>query len=107
MDEVVGVGWVPIGSLDVLKAKHAGKILSDHLYKQKPDSLKYKSDMTSMSMALAKTNNDIMNKVENSIFLSWLFWLFGHYLPGGYDFVFLFILFPFLSTEKLHCFMGG
>ncbi|XP_072253585.1 nebulin isoform X1 [Leuresthes tenuis] len=62
MDEVVGVGWVPIGSLDVLKAKHAGKILSNHLYKQKPDTLKYKTDMTAMSMMLAKTNNDIMNK---------------------------------------------
>ncbi|XP_075336119.1 nebulin isoform X5 [Odontesthes bonariensis] len=62
MDEVIGVGWVPIGSVDVLKAKHAGKILSDHLYRQKPDSLKYKSDMNSMAMMLAKTNNDIMNK---------------------------------------------
>lgn len=63
MDEIVGVGWVPIGSLDVLKAKHAGKILSDRLYKQNPDKLKYKTDMTSMSMVLAKANADIMNKV--------------------------------------------
>ncbi|XP_047193250.1 nebulin isoform X8 [Scophthalmus maximus] len=62
MDEVVGVGWIPIGSLDVLKAKNAGKILSDRLYKQRPDAAKFKSDMTSMSMLLAKTNANIINK---------------------------------------------
>lgn len=62
--DVVGVGWVPIGSLDVLKAKQAGKILSDRLYRQKPDTLSYKSDMTSMPMVLAKTNADVLNKVN-------------------------------------------
>ncbi|XP_035533036.1 nebulin isoform X5 [Morone saxatilis] len=62
MDEIVGVGWVPIGSLDVLKAKHASNILSDRLYKQTPDKMKYKSDMTSMPMVLAKANADIKNR---------------------------------------------
>uniref|UniRef100_A0A3Q3Q4C4 Nebulin n=1 Tax=Monopterus albus TaxID=43700 RepID=A0A3Q3Q4C4_MONAL len=64
LDEVVGVGWVTIGSLDVLKAKNAANILNDRLYRQKPDTLKYKTDMTSMPMVLAKTNADIMNKVH-------------------------------------------
>ncbi|XP_061774185.1 nebulin isoform X7 [Nerophis ophidion] len=62
LEEIVGVGWVPIGSLDVLKAKHAGKILSDRLYKLKPDTQKYTTDMTSMPMLLAKVNADNMNK---------------------------------------------
>uniref|UniRef100_A0A3B3CEF5 Nebulin n=1 Tax=Oryzias melastigma TaxID=30732 RepID=A0A3B3CEF5_ORYME len=62
LDEIVGVGWVPIGSLDVLKAKNAAKILNDRLYKQKPETLKFTTDMQSMPMVLAKTNADIMNK---------------------------------------------
>ncbi|XP_041857200.1 nebulin isoform X5 [Melanotaenia boesemani] len=62
LSEVVGVGWIPIGSLDVLKAKNAAKILSEHLYRQKPDTLKYKTDMTAMPIVLAKTNAEIMNK---------------------------------------------
>ena len=63
MEFMKGTGWVPIGSLDVLKAKHAAKILSDHLYKLKLDKQKYTTDMTSMPMVLAKANAEIMNKV--------------------------------------------
>ncbi|XP_056292497.1 nebulin [Pseudoliparis swirei] len=62
LDEIVGVGWIPIGSLGVLKAKNAAKILSDHLYKLKPDTQKFTTDMTSLSMVLAKTNAEIINK---------------------------------------------
>lgn len=68
MDEVVGVGWVPIGSLDVVKAKHAATILSDRLYRQKPNTLKFKTDMTSMPMVLAKTNAETINKVKSCTF---------------------------------------
>lgn len=64
LEDLKGIGWVPIGSLDVMKAKKASEILSDRLYRQKPDTLHYIQDMQSMPMVLAKTNADIMNQVN-------------------------------------------
>ncbi|XP_065818621.1 nebulin isoform X8 [Labrus bergylta] len=62
MDEVIGVGWIPIGSIDVVKAKNASNILNERLYRQKPETFKFKTDMTSMPMVLAKTNAETINK---------------------------------------------
>ena len=58
-----GIGWIPLGSVEVVKAKRAGEILSDNIYRQRPDTLKFTSVTDSPELVLAKNNALNMNKV--------------------------------------------
>ncbi|KAK2493673.1 hypothetical protein MC885_000337, partial [Smutsia gigantea] len=51
-----GLGWVPIGSVEVVKCKRAAEILSDNLYRQPPEKLKFTSVPDTPEQVLARSN---------------------------------------------------
>uniref|UniRef100_S4RVX5 SH3 domain-containing protein n=1 Tax=Petromyzon marinus TaxID=7757 RepID=S4RVX5_PETMA len=64
LDWLRGCGWIPVGSLDNVKAQRAGDILSERKYRQHPETVGFTSITNSPFMQQCKLNADQINDVK-------------------------------------------
>lgn len=67
-----GIGWLPEGSVEVMRVKNAQNLLNERLYRIRPEALKFTSIVDTPEVIQAKINAVQISEV------SWADDTFGH-----------------------------
>ena len=65
-----GIGWLPEGSVEVMRVKNAQNLLNERLYRTRPEALKFISIVDTPEVIMAKINSVQISEVSQLMICS-------------------------------------
>lgn len=65
-----GIGWLPEGSVEVMRVKNAQNLLNERLYRTRPEALKFTSVVDTPEVVMAKINSVQISEVSQLMICS-------------------------------------
>lgn len=59
-----GIGWMPVGSIEMKRVKNAQDLVNERLYKTRPEALKFTCIVDTPDVVLAKANSLQISEVR-------------------------------------------